>query len=824
MVVAKLLPPPNKGAPIDCHVIDNSDGSYTCTYLPVKALQHVDIMVSVNGTRLADTPFKASFAAGKTEPSNCRAFGANLHHGIAGKPLSFHVLARDAYSNQRLSGGDAFHVHVSCASGSHPELALHLKKWSAEATITDLNNGTYGVSWSSNFAGWYSVAVSLDRVPVHGSPFRVCLLAAVARLPEALVLRPCLHSQRTPEDALPPPVSARSCALLDSVLAVRRPLLRREGERPPRHDWLHLLQTESKVWSAHEIKGPPLPEATELAGVDALLLLFAHGQAAASAAASAQAAAADAPIDAVWACDLDALRASGELRRQPVSCSGPFPLATSAAQLCTVRKGLGHAHVWFVGGKDGGGRLIDAFRFDSLAAEWSCAHCPARGVLAAGEAPARRENHSVVCAHDCLWVFGGRSDQGCLSDLCCLDLGSGEGEGEGGARPEWKKAQPNGSLPAARELHSAVVLEPTGLMLIVGGLDETGSLPEEVVALDLFALSWSRLAQGAVPRHSVACACVRGELLLFGGLDTKGHAHAAMLSLDLAAWQQASCLELSADSTEFVSVKGQAAAITSLRNSFSVEAWVLARSFPPYATIISKADGGWKTGFGLAKYGAGKGDAEEVPQVNFWLTPGYATTKVQAQIEPLVWTHVCGTYDGQHLRILLNGTVHDTLEFKAEKEEEIEALHYAKADFCIGAHPGKAGWDGLIDEVRLWSVPRTEAQVREAMHGPVPAHTPGLVGQWTFNEGAGELCVDSSGQRNHGTLEGGLARVLSTRTDRAGSGTPTASERRAESVIAAFSAWKATFEQTHGHPPSKADILLTGGKVTALARQLGHLD
>lgn len=65
VVIAKLLPPPAKGQAIDCHVVDNTDGSYTCTYLPIKALRDVDIVITVNGTRLADSPFKASFDAGE---------------------------------------------------------------------------------------------------------------------------------------------------------------------------------------------------------------------------------------------------------------------------------------------------------------------------------------------------------------------------------------------------------------------------------------------------------------------------------------------------------------------------------------------------------------------------------------------------------------------------------------------------------------------------------------------------------------------------------------------------------------------------------------
>mmetsp|Transcript_28533 Transcript_28533/g.66889 ORF Transcript_28533/g.66889 Transcript_28533/m.66889 type:complete len:532 (-) Transcript_28533:85-1680(-) len=519
-----------------------------------------------------------------------------------------------------------------------------------------------------------------------------------------------------------------------------------------------------------------------------------------------------APVDAVFVSDLDALRVTGELRRHPVACSGSFPLATSGSQMATVRRGVGHATFWFVGGKDTGGRLNDVFAFDSLFGAWTAVHCSALGVSAQGDAMSKREGHSVVALLDGLWIFGGRSGVGVESDLHCLDTA--------GEQPEWKLPQTQGTLPTPRELHTAVLLEPTGYMLLVGGLDESGGLHKEVSILSLYGLQWSKLDQGMIPLHTVSCACVRGELFTFGGSDANDRAHEAMQVFDLTSFSQRACLELNAETTEYVAVKGQGASMGSLRNQFTVEAWVLARSFPPYATIVSKADMGWKTGFGLAKYGAGKGDVEEVPTVNFFLTPGYATTKVQATIEPHTWTHVAGTYDGQHLKLLINGVVHDTLEFKAEKEEEIDALHFQKADFCIGAHPNKAAWDGLIDEVRLWNVARTDQQVRECMHAPLLGITPGLLGQWSFNEGAGTLVVDSSGQRNHGTIEGTIARHLSTRMDK-GQRAPNALERRAEDVSGAFRTWESAFQLTHGRSPTKSDILLTGNPVAALARQLG---
>lgn len=68
-------------------------------------------------------------------------------------------------------------------------------------------------------------------------------------------------------------------------------------------------------------------------------------------------------------------------------------------------------------------------------------------------------------------------------------------------------------------------------------------------------------------------------------------------------------------------------------------------------------------------------------------------------------------------------------------------------------------WGGIIYEVRLWNIARTQQQIEETMNVSLSGKEAGLVGYWTFDEGSGTLINDYSLNSNDGTAYGTLSWV-----------------------------------------------------------------
>lgn len=78
----------------------------------------------------------------------------------------------------------------------------------------------------------------------------------------------------------------------------------------------------------------------------------------------------------------------------------------------------------------------------------------------------------------------------------------------------------------------------------------------------------------------------------------------------------------------------------------------------------------------------------------------------------------------------------------------------------IGANPNLP-FNGTIDEIRIWNIARTEAEILDDMQNILNGKEPNLAAYWPFNEGAGLTTNDAAGNGNTGTLLYGPTWVIS---------------------------------------------------------------
>src|ERR1051325_3808032 len=118
-------------------------------------------------------------------------------------------------------------------------------------------------------------------------------------------------------------------------------------------------------------------------------------------------------------------------------------------------------------------------------------------------------------------------------------------------------------------------------------------------------------------------------------------------------------------------------------------------------------------------------------------------------IAPGVWTHVAGEWDGANLRVFVNGAQDGVLASGRAPRSGGTALKIGERG------NGGTPFNGLIDDVRLWNVARSAADISANRTTCFAGTEAGLAGLWHLNEGAGLTTADATGHGNTGTLVNG---------------------------------------------------------------------
>lgn len=196
--------------------------------------------------------------------------------------------------------------------------------------------------------------------------------------------------------------------------------------------------------------------------------------------------------------------------------------------------------------------------------------------------------------------------------------------------------------------------------------------------------------------------------------------------------------------------------------SFSLEAWIKIDG----NGLTTNSGTGGITGIPIIAKGRGEGESPATLNMNYFLGID-ATNKLVADFEestgpnhPVtgtasiptgVWTHVAATYGAGTWNLYINGSL-DKTKSEGAAVPVSNSIQYASIGSALNSTGVPDGFfNGKIDEVRIWNVVRTGAQISGNYLNQLTSGT-GLLGRWGLNENCNNTATNSVAGGATGTL------------------------------------------------------------------------
>ena len=133
--------------------------------------------------------------------------------------------------------------------------------------------------------------------------------------------------------------------------------------------------------------------------------------------------------------------------------------------------------------------------------------------------------------------------------------------------------------------------------------------------------------------------------------------------------------------------------------------------------------------------------------LNGWV---YSTLPVPQNVT----THVAAVLSGGIVTFYINGVAAGGGPLPFSQDANAMNIGRQAPATCQCNH-----FNGYMDELRIWNIARTGAELQANMSGEIPANSTGLVAYYKFNESSGTITADATSNANNGTLVNGATFV-----------------------------------------------------------------
>jgi hypothetical protein len=206
-------------------------------------------------------------------------------------------------------------------------------------------------------------------------------------------------------------------------------------------------------------------------------------------------------------------------------------------------------------------------------------------------------------------------------------------------------------------------------------------------------------------------------------------------------------LSFDGSKSQYVLIPG--AALPSGAAPRTIEIWVLNKSpianWAPDHTVWEQAGGG-----SLATFAMDFDNVASPRQMELYVNPAANSFFFDTGMMQDRWFHLAASFDGTKTHAFVNGveigtglTITGTLATAANQP------------LYVGSAKLRNYFTGSVDEVRIWNIARTQADIARDMGFRLVGNEPGLVGYYRFDEGSGTTARDATSGGNNGTLTSG---------------------------------------------------------------------